>query len=174
MISPELISAIRSQYRLSWNGLHGCGHWARVLENGLRLAAETGANPQVVELFAVFHDACRINDDWDPNHGGRGADLAVAFRGKYFELGDTDFIALKYACRLHTDGMTTGDITALTCWDADRLDLGRVGMMPYKDLLCTAAAKRPQLFEWANNRAFNRVIPEFAMKNWTHMVMTAS
>ncbi len=28
-----------------------------------------------------------------------------------------------------------------TCWDADRLDLPRVGIIPKKDRLCTEAAK---------------------------------
>ena len=34
----ELLAAIRSQYRLSWLGIHGVGHWASVLDTGLRLA----------------------------------------------------------------------------------------------------------------------------------------
>ncbi len=33
-----LLGAIRRQYRLSWLGIHGVGHWARVLDTGLRLA----------------------------------------------------------------------------------------------------------------------------------------
>ena len=165
MISLALIQAIRSQYSLSWYGMHGIGHWARVMENGLKLAERTGASKPVVELFAVFHDACRVNDDCAPNHGGRGAELAKAYRGKFFELSDMNFLTLKVACRLHTEGLTTGDITAMTCWDADRLDLGRVGMKPYKDLLCTNAAKDPLIFEWANERACDGFIPEFAKKH---------
>jgi len=172
MISRALIQAIRSQYRLSWSGLHGFGHWARVLENGLKVAEKTGVNKEVVELFAVFHDACRMTDDWDQNHGGRGADLASALRGKLFDLSDKDFAALRFACRLHTDGLTKGDITALTCWDADRLDLGRVGVKPYKDLLCTDAARLPEIYEWANDRACNHAIPEFARKDWANLVVT--
>jgi uncharacterized protein len=168
MISQALIQEVRGQYRLSWNGLHGFGHWARVLENGLKLAEKTGANKHVVELFAIFHDACRLNDDWDPNHGSRGADFAAKLRGKYFELNDQEFTALKFACRMHTDGLTKGEVTVLTCWDADRLDLGRVGVKPYKELLCTNAAKETRLYEWANDRACNREIPEFARKDWTH------
>jgi hypothetical protein len=35
-------------------------HWARVLENGLRLASATGANPEVVTLFAL---GWRLLDD---------------------------------------------------------------------------------------------------------------
>jgi hypothetical protein len=30
---------IRNQFALNWRGLHGAPHWARVRQNGLRLAA---------------------------------------------------------------------------------------------------------------------------------------
>ena len=38
-----ILHAILEEYELPWDGLHGVAHWARVLENGLRLADETGA-----------------------------------------------------------------------------------------------------------------------------------
>ena len=67
MITSALMQAIRKQYRLPWNGIHGIGHWARVRENGLHIAASlTGVNIKVVELFAVFHDAGRKNEGTDP------------------------------------------------------------------------------------------------------------
>jgi uncharacterized protein len=49
--------------------------------------------------------------------------------------------------RLHSDGHTRwhdpGDATVLACWDADRLDLGRVGIRPVPHRLCTAPARQP-------------------------------
>ena len=54
-----LIHQILEDYALPWHGTHGVGHWARVLENGLRLAKTTRANLEVVQLFAVFHDSRR-------------------------------------------------------------------------------------------------------------------
>jgi uncharacterized protein len=161
IITPDLIQAIRRQYRLPWNGFHGVAHWARVRENGLRLAQVTGGNPQVVELFALFHDACRLNEDYDPKHGSRGADLAFELHGKFFELPNRDFTALRVACRLHTEGLTDGDVTVQTCWDADRLDLGRVGIKPSPLYLCTDAAKNPAMLEWAYDRGCAGVQPEF-------------
>ena len=128
--TAELIKAIRSEYALGWWSIHGVAHWARVLENGIRLATSTGARLQVVRLFAVFHDSKRVNDDHDPNHGRRGADFAAKLRGIFFQMGDEDFELLRIACADHTAGKTTGDITVQTCWDADRLDLGRVGIRP--------------------------------------------
>lgn len=52
MISNELLQAILKGYVLSPWGIHGLSHWARVLENGRRLAAVNGAILEVVELFA--------------------------------------------------------------------------------------------------------------------------
>jgi uncharacterized protein len=48
---------------------------------------------------------------------------------------------LQLACAGHTDEQTHPDSTVQTCWDADRLDLGRVGITPEPRRLCTAAAK---------------------------------
>ena len=39
------------------------------------------------------------------------------------------------------------------CWDADRLDLGRVGYMPHPSRLCTPAARDAELIRWAYERS---------------------
>jgi hypothetical protein len=80
VVSKKLIIRIRQQFRLDWGGIHGVVHWARVLENGLCLAKETGAQVKVVWFFAVFHDSQRMTDSWDPEHGWRGAELAASMR----------------------------------------------------------------------------------------------
>lgn len=126
----------------------------------------TGANIAVVELFAVFHDACRVNEAVDPGHGQRGADLAAELRGDLFHLPDADFRLLYDACVGHTDGETDADITIQTCWDADRLDLGRVSMVPDPRKLCTSAAKRPETLRWADGRGTFQVIPAFTSGEW--------
>ena len=41
----------------------------------------------------------------------------------------------------------------MTCWDADRLDLGRVGIRPDPRRLFTAAARSPELLSWAYQRS---------------------
>jgi uncharacterized protein len=166
IITPDLIRAIRSEYALSWRGVHGVAHWARVLENGLRLASSTGANLEVVQLFAVFHDARRFSDYFDPDHGRRGADFAETLRGRLFELPDDDFARLYVACSDHADGLTEGEITVQTCWDADRLDLGRVGTWPDTDLLCTDAAKHGEMIAWADERSTRGHVPEFVDREW--------
>ena len=76
MLTPGLIQQITKGYSLPLGGIHGLPHWARVLVNARRLAVETGADPTVIELFAVFHDARRRNEGHDPEHGSRAANLA--------------------------------------------------------------------------------------------------
>ena len=62
---------VLSLYRLNPDGVHGVGHWGRVLENGRRLAGSTRADLDVIELFAIFHDPCRLSDGKDADHGPR-------------------------------------------------------------------------------------------------------
>jgi uncharacterized protein len=118
--------------------VHGPDHWRRVERNGCILAARSGANINVVRLFALFHDSRRENDGWDPDHGKRGAELASSMRGRHFDLPDKDFELLHYACIWHTDEERHEDSTIGTCWDADRLDLGRVGMIPDPHYMSTS------------------------------------
>lgn len=158
MNTVSIVSEILRGYTLAISGVHGIVHWARVLENGLRVAASTGANREVVTLFALFHDSRRVNEGHDQDHGLRGAELAKSLRGKLFELPDREFDLLYEACRLHTDGHTMGDVTLQACWDADRLDLGRVGISPRPNRLCTDAGR--ELTRWADKRAVTGYEPE--------------
>ena len=149
----ELIEAIRSQYALPWDGTHGISHWERVRENGLRLAEKTNANPYVVELFAYLHDSKRRNERRDPGHGARAAEFVRALQGSLIDLSEADLERLIYACTYHTDGLTEADVTVQTCWDADRLDLGRVGIRPQARYLCTSAARDAEMIKWAFARS---------------------
>jgi uncharacterized protein len=161
-----ILDAVLEDYALPWDGDHGVAHWARVFENGLRLAEETGANVEVVQLFAVLHDSRRINEATDPDHGPRAAEFARTLRGRWFDLPDHEVQLLYRACAGHTHERTHPDVTIQTCWDADRLDLGRVGITPHPNRLCTAAAKRPATIRWADGRASLHVVPEFVCEQW--------
>jgi len=116
---------------------HGPEHWRRVERNGLLLATRTGADISVVRLFALFHDSRRESDDWDQGHGARGAKYAASLRGVAFDLPDELFELLNFACVWHTEGKNHDNPTIATCWDADRLDLGRVGIIPDSRFMCT-------------------------------------
>jgi uncharacterized protein len=166
MISQELVHSILARYTLPPEGIHGVPHWARVLENGRRLLKVTGAKRDVVELFAVFHDSQRINEGIDDGHGRRGAELARELRGVEYELTDGDFDLLIQTCNLHTEGYVDGDITVRTCWDADRLDLERVGITPRSDKLCTDGARDPDFLNWAIERSEKLFVPPLVSEEW--------
>jgi uncharacterized protein len=139
MIDPfdDLWQLVTGQCRLSAHSFHVPAHWRRVEDNGLFLATRTGADVTIVRLFSLFHDSRRVNEDWDDGHGARGAEYARSLRGIAFDLPDEQCDLLHYACVWHTDGEHHPDPTIGTCWDADRLDLGRVGVIPDPGRLST-------------------------------------
>jgi uncharacterized protein len=166
LILPVILQAVLEDYALPWNGDHGFAHWARVLENGERLAGESGANLDVVRLFAVLHDSKRVCEYSDPAHGPRAAAFATRLRGRLFEMPDREFRLLLRACAGHTHERTHPDATIRTCWDADRLDLGRVGITPDPYWLGTDAARRPETIRWADERATLGVVPPLVWEEW--------
>ncbi len=153
VLTIELQKILKHAYRLNWNGIHGFSHWVRVRENGLRLAKINGANANIIELFAFLHDICRRSDGTDPDHGKRAAEFISSHLAKIVNLSESEMDSLKYACTYHDQGMLEGNITVQTCWDADRLDLGRVGTIPDPRYLCTQAAKQPEMIAWALRRS---------------------
>ncbi len=148
-----VLKAAKDRFALDLRGIHGPAHWARVRENGLRLAKHNDADRQIVELFAFLHDCCRQDDGTDPGHGQRAADYAQSLRGHLIDLSDADLDLLIEAIRDHELGRTRSDLTVMTCWDADRLDLGRVGQRPDPARLCTDTAKQKSTITWAYKRS---------------------
>ncbi len=54
------------------------------------------------------------------------------------KIFDSEFLRLGLlinAMRFHSDGELHTDATIQSCWDADRLDLGRVGKRPHPKYL---------------------------------------
>jgi uncharacterized protein len=145
--------AARRRFVLDLQGVHGVPHWQRVRENGARVAKYSGANRQLIELFALLHDCCREDDCADTGHGERAAIFAESLRGTLLHLPDNEFALLHEAIRDHELGYKSSDATVSTCWDADRLDLGRVGVRPRAEYLCTEYAKRPATILWAWKRS---------------------
>jgi uncharacterized protein len=153
MVPSQLLETIRRDFALSLRGIHGEAHWQRVCDNGLRLAGRTGADLEIVELFAYLHDSQRQSDGWDQEHGQRAAEFVKALPGSVLELPVGKLDRLIYACTYHSDGQTEAEVTIQTCWDADRLDLGRIGIAPNPRRLCTPAAQDPAVIEWAFRRS---------------------
>jgi len=142
IITEKLLSLIKRRFRLDWDGDHGIAHWERVRQNGLAIANGTRANTRIIELFAYLHDADRESEIGDPGHGMRSAELAFTLRGTLIRLADAEFEILYQACAHHNTKISSDDITMQICWDADRLDIGRVGIIPDPKYFHTKAAQR--------------------------------
>ena len=120
---------------------HGEQHWKAVAWAGLELAPlVVGCDPELVLLFALFHDSRRFNEFHDPEHGLRGGQLARELCGSAFSIDATRLEVLVDACTRHDRGECSDDPTIAVCWDADRLNLWRVGITPDPKRLCTAQA----------------------------------
>jgi len=156
MIKNETISKIKSSFALDINGVHGLGHWARVLDNGMKIAETNGANVKVIQAFALLHDCCRENEYGDSKHGFRAAQLIC----KYFKnsLNNFESYLLYEACSLHTQDRTHLNLTVRTCFDADRLSLPRVGIAVDPKQLCTDESKK--LIPWATENSLSGTIPD--------------
>lgn len=144
--------------------LHGQAHWRAVSWTGLELlAAEPAAEPAVVLLFGMFHDSMRLNDGHDPQHGPRAAVFARSLHGRLFHLPDDDLRRLELACDGHTSKRSSNDATIGVCWDADRLNLWRVGNRPDPHFLSTTHAQLPRTISSAANLEGQR-------HDWTEIV----
>jgi uncharacterized protein len=136
--------ALRQMLSERWQlgASHGVSHWDRVLCNGLQLAGP-GVNRTVVACFAYLHDSCREDDCDDLQHGPRAAAFIDTIRDSLLvDVSDEDIHLLKEACRLHTVATKTGNPTIDACFDADRLDLRRVGIIPDPARMATKKGKK--------------------------------
>jgi uncharacterized protein len=138
---PNLWKLAADGFALDAYSIHGPDHWQRVERNALEIAKDSGADVTVIRLFAIFHDSQRLTDSTDPEHGLRAANWAKRLRGEHIPLDDDRFDTLCEACIWHDAGRVTDDPTIGTCWDADRLDLVRIGIQPLPRLMSTARGK---------------------------------
>lgn len=143
MLSPSelrLWQLVTARFRLGQDSVQSL--WQTVRRNGLYLARHHATDEEIVRLFALFHDSCRENEYRDPQHDQRGAQLALAFRqAGHFQLDDLRMDLLVTACNIHNGGPPQTEPTLAVCLDADRLDLGRVGITPDPSLLSTSTAQ---------------------------------
>lgn len=122
---------------------HGPEHWQRVEKNAIMLAADTpGCDLEVARAFAILHDCRRRNEGRDPRHGARAAEFArQLYKRGMLPLEPERLALLMHAMSDHASGQVSGDPTIGVCWDADRLDLPRVGTRPLIKLMSTRAGK---------------------------------
>jgi uncharacterized protein len=138
----KLIHKLSKESLLYQSPIHGLKHWITVERNGLYLATFNDADPYMISLFAYLHDCKRENEYADLKHGHRAAEYAHQIREEFIDLNNEKFDKLYHALKYHSQRLDTDDVTISTCWDADRLDLDRVGIYPDPDRLFNAEAKR--------------------------------
>ena len=97
-------------------GIHGVFHWMAVYRNAL-LMDPSPEHDHYYWSFAVLHDCCRDDDGADAEHGYRASRVI-------------DSYDMQHAIRLHSH--VTDDKMAprwvRICWDADALDIVRLGI----------------------------------------------
>ena len=141
MISQGVLNLLRKESSFFDSAIHGIKHWQTVERNAHYLASFNKADTEVLSYFAYFHDCMRENEGRDKGHGPRAAVFSKQHRD-LIPLNDIQFKQLTDACKGHTYGTRPECITINTCWDADRLDLLRVGIMPDANRLYNKEAKR--------------------------------
>lgn len=155
----DLIGEIREGYPLNWLGIHGASHWARVLLNGIELCSFTGANLNILAMFSLFHDSRRVCDLIDPDHGRRGGALARSLLSGRPEWDEESLSILCEACEKHTAVKHHPNPTIQTCWDADRLDLPRIGAVVDPAYLGAWTKTNQDLIARASGRAREKQYP---------------
>lgn len=153
VLTQPFLNHLAGQFQLDLKGVYGIAHWLRVVINGRMIAKYLDVNLKVIELFALIHDSRRWNHLSDINHGLRAADFCNSLNGKWFAANETEMRLLRTACRYHSDGKLHPNLTVQTCWDADRLDLGRVDIEPDRTYLGAYSASRLDLVSSATERS---------------------
>lgn len=152
--------------RIVDSNIHGLAHWRQVEFNGLLIAPITGADVTVVRLFALFHDCKREDDGYDGEHGPRGATFAKeCFEKGLLDISQEQFDKLYHACFYHTKERVSDDATINTCYDADRLDLGRVGMSLDPKKMATAPGAR------IARKSLQANIDVYEMREWLKTIV---
>lgn len=110
---------------------HHLDHLKRVGKTCLEIGKKLNADLLVLEVAALFHDICRIDED----HGKCHAELSADFLDKFLteRSWDKDLRnKICYAIRLHrySTGIIPETIEAKILQDSDRLDaLGAIGII---------------------------------------------
>ena len=152
-LQKELLDLITRQFKLDIDSDHGLPHWKRVEKIGQYLTEYTKADPEVVYLFSYLHDSKRESEGHDPEHGRRASLFIKELYNKNVNplaISLKQLNQLAFACEYHSNSEAkSDDNTVQTCWDADRLDLWRIGTIPDPFFFNTAIAKKAETIDFA-------------------------
>lgn len=156
VIPINVINHLLNNLKTDIESIHGINHWLRVLANTVIIHDNLTLDMDVAIAFAFLHDAFRANDFDDIEHGAR-VEIWFNTKNKFnkaVNLTNRQKEVLFFACKWHSHGKTIKYFeninhnfsqfeinTIISCWDADRLDLARVGVYPDEKYLSTEVAK---------------------------------
>tara|TARA_R100000152_G_C6772435_1_gene199326 strand:+ start:1000 stop:1443 length:444 start_codon:yes stop_codon:yes gene_type:complete len=145
----KLLNKLIADKPILQSPLHGLNHYHNVYEAGLDIGTHYKADLKVIKYFAYLHDCCRLNEDTDPQHGKRAAQW-IRHNLEFIKLNSSQIELLLRACEMHTYAKPyyedTYDITIQCCFDADRSDIGRVGLQVDPSYLFTDYAKENYVY----------------------------
>jgi uncharacterized protein len=153
-----LVTAVLASSSHHDSVLHGVGHWKCVAWTGVQLARDVKeSDAEIAFLFGLIHDSQRLDDGDDPEHGPRAAEFAKRLNGNLFELSAVRSNLLTTACHDHTHAVRSDDPTIGVCFDADRLNLCRLGITIDRKFLSTTIARQPATVEAATSLSGQRM-----------------
>lgn len=120
--------------------IHGFSHLRRVAAVAGRIAAAAGEDIESAVVAGFLHDCARRHDGGGVDHAHDSAALTRKLLARFYP--HLDAVRLCDAIARHADGETTEDMLAACVWDADRLELRRLGIEVDPDLLSTEIARR--------------------------------
>ena len=120
-------------------GVHGLEHLRRVALSAGVLAKQVGADVESCVVGGFLHDCARTGDESGTAHALHSAIQARVILDKHYP--HLDAYTILFAIQFHADGKTTGDPITACIWDADRLDLQRLGRTIDKNLLSNGFLK---------------------------------
>lgn len=158
MVDENTLDTLR-QFKAYQSKIHGPRHWSHVALLGEKLAEQNNlddSSKRCIKAFAWLHDLWREDDGPDREHGRMAAKMLRTLDcGLVCSLSESEKRLVERACMYHSDGYIAEeaydlgllegidmdeDVVITTvgcCWDADRLELLRLGCHPDPELMST-------------------------------------
>lgn len=162
-IDIKIYNIIREVEALSFTSLeclstniHGVQHLRQVAFLAGRFAYSLNVDYKTAIIGGYLHDCARSDDGGGNSHAHESAFLAKRIIETNWSSTDIDKIF--YAIYYHADGLNTNDPFIGCIWDADRLNLVRLGLIPKVELLSTEFAKRIHTRFIQNHRIFSHIL----------------
>jgi uncharacterized protein len=135
------IEEIVKPFMKNEEGIHGLAHSLRAAHFAKMIAkSECPGSLDDTIIGAFLHDIGRTDDSNDRTHASRSAEIAEELLKRHWP--DLNHEKILFAIMRHGDGLISEDPIIGTIWDADRLDLSRLGIKINPELISTEKARQ--------------------------------